>query len=106
VNRKTAAFCLIFAALIFGGLTGLGLNSLNTQPAAAYSAEQVKTGPAAPAAGEGSPTNGNSPDVGAGTGFTYQGRLKNGGSAATGQFDFTFGLFDAASPGAIPWGSA
>src|SRR4051794_17504502 len=31
--------------------------------------------------------------------FTYQGRLIQGGSAANGQYDFTFNLFDAPSAG-------
>ena len=34
-----------------------------------------------------------------GSGFTYQGQLKNGGSPANGQFDFQFKLFDALSGG-------
>ena len=35
-----------------------------------------------------------------GTAFTYQGRLASGTNAATGLFDFTFALYDAASGGA------
>ncbi|MCL6649704.1 MAG: hypothetical protein K6U89_15390, partial [Chloroflexi bacterium] len=34
-----------------------------------------------------------------GTAFTYQGQLTRGGSPVTGQCDFTFQLFDAASGG-------
>lgn len=34
-----------------------------------------------------------------GTGFTYQGSLKSGGSPASGNFDFVFTLFDASSAG-------
>lgn len=34
-----------------------------------------------------------------GSGFTYQGELRNGGSAAQGQHDFEFRLYDAASGG-------
>jgi hypothetical protein len=37
----------------------------------------------------------------AGTAFTYQGRLTDGGGAATGSFDFRFTLFDAATGGAV-----
>ena len=33
------------------------------------------------------------------TGFTYQGRLTDGGSPANGDYDFQFKLFDAASDG-------
>jgi len=41
-----------------------------------------------------------SPLAPAGSGFTYQGRLIVGGSPASGNFDFTFTLYDA-SPAAI-----
>src|SRR5688572_6969881 len=34
-----------------------------------------------------------------GSGFTYQGRLKDGGSPADGQYDFVFTLYDADSGG-------
>ena len=34
------------------------------------------------------------------TGFTYQGSLQNGGTAANGNYDFEFALFDAVSGGA------
>jgi hypothetical protein len=34
-----------------------------------------------------------------GSGFTYQGSLKSGGSPATGSYDFVFTLYDAASAG-------
>jgi hypothetical protein len=34
-----------------------------------------------------------------GTGFTYQGRLEDGGSLADGAYDFQFSLFDAAAAG-------
>jgi hypothetical protein len=34
-----------------------------------------------------------------GTAFTYQGRLASGGNAATGLYDFSFALYDAASNG-------
>ncbi|MCL6647478.1 MAG: hypothetical protein K6U89_03995, partial [Chloroflexi bacterium] len=34
-----------------------------------------------------------------GTAFTYQGQLTRGGNPVTGQCDFTFQLFDAASGG-------
>ena len=36
---------------------------------------------------------------GQGTAFTYQGRLKNGASAASGAYDFQFSLYDALSGG-------
>lgn len=36
----------------------------------------------------------------AGTAFTYQGRLEDGGSPATGSYDFEFRLFDGAAGGA------
>src|SRR5262245_59341877 len=35
-----------------------------------------------------------------GTGFTYQGRLTDGGNPATGSYDFRFTLFDAPTGGA------
>ena len=35
----------------------------------------------------------------AGTGFTYQGRLTDGGSPANGEYDFRFRLYDAVSSG-------
>jgi hypothetical protein len=35
----------------------------------------------------------------AGTAFTYQGRLRDGGTAVTGTYDFEFKLFDAATDG-------
>jgi hypothetical protein len=35
----------------------------------------------------------------AGTGFTYQGRLTDGGNPANGAYDFIFGLYDAATAG-------
>jgi hypothetical protein len=42
-------------------------------------------------------------DIGAqatvGTGFTYQGRLTDGGSPANGEYDFQFGLYNASSGG-------
>ena len=34
-----------------------------------------------------------------GTAFTYQGRLNDGGSPASGSYDLTFALFDAATSG-------
>ncbi|MHC4521776.1 MAG: hypothetical protein ACYTAS_24550, partial [Planctomycetota bacterium] len=34
-----------------------------------------------------------------GTGFTYQGQLKEGGVPANGEYDFVFGLFDDAEGG-------
>ncbi len=37
----------------------------------------------------------------AGTAFTYQGRLNDGGSPATGDYDFEFNLYDADSGGAL-----
>jgi len=36
-----------------------------------------------------------------GTSFTYQGKLTDGGSAANGQYDFTFRLFSAVSGGSL-----
>jgi hypothetical protein len=39
------------------------------------------------------------PDAPIGTGFTYQGQLKDGGNPANGQYDLQFKLFDAASGG-------
>ncbi|HET9493722.1 MAG TPA: hypothetical protein VFR15_05785, partial [Chloroflexia bacterium] len=39
------------------------------------------------------------PQAPVGTGFTYQGSLKNGGNPANGQFDFQFKLYDALSGG-------
>src|SRR5438132_5153828 len=35
-----------------------------------------------------------------GSGFTYQGRLTDGGTAANGNYDLQFGLFDSLSGGA------
>ena len=39
------------------------------------------------------------PEASAGTGFTYQGSLKDGGNPANGQYDFRFTLFDAHTGG-------
>ena len=49
--------------------------------------------------GPGSPQVGESVTALAGTGFTYQGELKNGGSPVNGTCDFQFSLFDAAVSG-------
>src|SRR6476619_5607983 len=53
--------------------------------------------PTAP--GNPSKSAGDSPMVATGSGFTYQGRLNNGGNPANGQYDFTFNLYDAVSGG-------
>src|SRR5262245_15702528 len=42
---------------------------------------------------------GASPVMDMGSGFTYQGKLTNGGAAATGQYDLNFSLWDAPSGG-------
>jgi hypothetical protein len=39
------------------------------------------------------------PDAAVGSGFTYQGQLKDGGNPANGQYDFQFKLYDASSGG-------
>jgi hypothetical protein len=49
--------------------------------------------------GQGSHAAGAAPQAPLGTAFTYQGFLTASGSAATGQFDFQFRLFDAATGG-------
>ena len=54
----------------------------------------VPTAPGNPVKGAG-----NSPMAATGSGFTYQGRLNNGGNPANGQYDFTFNLYDAVSGG-------
>jgi len=43
--------------------------------------------------------------MGQGTGFTYQGRLTQGGGPATGNCDFIFRLYDADAPGGTQIGS-
>jgi hypothetical protein len=45
------------------------------------------------------PTLADSPVTTVSTGITYQGRLKNGGTPANGQFDLVFKLYDALSAG-------
>ena len=40
------------------------------------------------------------PGIATGTGFTYQGQLKNGGAAVNGACDFQFALYDALALGA------
>src|SRR5207302_4141308 len=45
------------------------------------------------------PIRPSSPLTTTGSGFTYQGRLKDGGSPANGQYDIVFTLFDAPSAG-------
>ncbi len=42
---------------------------------------------------------GTAPQAALGTAFTYQGRLLDGGTPATGTYDFEFRLYDAASGG-------
>lgn len=43
--------------------------------------------------------NQNQPETAVGSGFTYQGQLKDGGNPANGQYDFQFRLYDASSGG-------
>jgi len=43
---------------------------------------------------------GRSPQAAMGTGFTYQGRLTDGGAPANGAYDFTFALYDDPTAGA------
>ncbi|MGB9889192.1 MAG: hypothetical protein ACPLTQ_05930, partial [Anaerolineae bacterium] len=43
---------------------------------------------------------GPSPQAAMGTGFTYQGRLTDGGAPANGAYDFTFALYDDPTAGA------
>jgi hypothetical protein len=76
--------------LLAGGVLLAISGEQGARVAAAYTSETVKTSVV---------SSGESPDTPAGSGFTYQGRLKTGGSPANGQFDFSFGLYDAASGG-------
>jgi hypothetical protein len=46
------------------------------------------------------PSTGSGSAAALGTGFTYQGQLKNGGAAVNGQCDIAFRLYDAATLGA------
>src|SRR5437870_47295 len=67
-------------------------------------AAQPKGGPQnAPALGNtGSQAQSPSPDAplaAVGTGFTYQGRLTDGGSPASGQYDLQFTLYDTPTAG-------
>jgi hypothetical protein len=52
----------------------------------------------------GAPGPGASPLAAVGSGFTYQGRLTQGGSPANGTYDFQFTLYDAPSGGNIAGG--
>jgi hypothetical protein len=47
------------------------------------------------------PNTSHTPDAAVGSGFTYQGSLKDGGNPANGQYDFAFSLYDAPISGTL-----
>ncbi len=57
------------------------------------------------ARGPGSPSGAPLAQSAVGTGFTYQGRLDEGGSPANGSFDFEFKLYDDSGVGGVEVGS-
>jgi hypothetical protein len=77
MKTRLLTFCLLICALLGG----------------------MWLAPARPAAKAGYELQLASPVAPIGTGFTYQGQLKQGGSPANGTYDLEFKLFDALTAG-------
>src|SRR5215203_6087738 len=95
-DRKLAVLRPLLIGLLVGHLILFAIGVPAAPGAAAYTAELVRGDqPSAPAA---------TPQASAalvGTGFTYQGRLKRGGTPANGRFDLLFSLYDVPDGGAL-----
>jgi hypothetical protein len=96
MNRKNRLFASIQIVLM--------MLLASTMVAGAQQKSPASGSPSAPARYDQDVTKqaggGTAPLQAVGTGFTYQGKLTNGGAAANGQFDFIFTLWDTASAGA------
>lgn len=85
-HRSTKVIVAIFASLLVLATTS--------------ARQEALAGPAAPSVSmQASIPNQSQPDAALGSGFTYQGQLKDGGNPANGQYDFQFKLYDASSGG-------
>src|SRR5690349_16533133 len=97
---------VVSRALAFIGLGGLAaiigvklLPSQPSQPALSVLPVALNFGNTGSTLAAAADPKGASPLAPIGSGFTYQGRLTNGGNPASGPYDFVFTLFDAASAG-------
>src|SRR5437763_17045873 len=88
--RSFRTWTLAVVLALLAGSAGAGVSyTAFGLPTAGRLAFAAQAPPGAPAA----------PLVVTGSGFTYQGRLQDGGAPANGAYDFTFTLYDAASGG-------
>ncbi|MEO8285151.1 MAG: hypothetical protein ABI670_01805 [Chloroflexota bacterium] len=83
--KKTLLIAMLALLVAAAGVGAAAANLFGVTPARAASLSVETTAALAPA----------------GSGFTYQGRLKNGTAPANGQYDFTFALYDAPGGGAL-----
>jgi len=89
VKRPIVSLSVI-ALLVAGALSGTTIGKV---------LPGVSTGTASAAEYDVQPQKPEAPLAPVGGGFTYQGKLVNGGAPANGQYDFTFTLFDSAAGG-------
>jgi hypothetical protein len=83
INTFTAIMVLLVAGVLGGATFGQVIPGMGSKSASAAMLEVQQQAPLSPV----------------GNGFTYQGKLNSGGAPATGQYDFTFTLFDSLSGG-------
>jgi hypothetical protein len=83
INTFTAIMVLLVAGVLGGATFGQVIPGMGGTSASAAVLEVQQQAPLSPV----------------GNGFTYQGKLNSGGAPATGQYDFTFTLFDSLSGG-------
>ncbi len=92
-------------SIIILAFTLTGIMALVTAGSAITSASRSVSSLRSVSATQGASDKPQVPAVSVGSGFTYQGSLKNGGSPANGQYDFQFTLYDALAGGNLVGGT-